>query len=131
MHAIRANPDGNAAWSVRSHSFLELQVQSTLTGRSDNRKQMGTPGALAKKEQAQSAQVYCETARRLLEEFGDAVSMMIYLHEQQFQAIMDADSDAARFDVLIHEANEARQNAKYAYLSHLHVHGCSIDRWKP
>jgi hypothetical protein len=28
---------------------------------------------------------------------------------------------------LIHEANEKKQNAKYAYLSHLHRHGCSAE----
>lgn len=83
-------------------------------------------GEAAKQQPVRKAQAYCGTARLLLEDFGNAVSVMIHLHEQQFQAIIDGDSDAARFDVLIHEANEARQNAKYAYLSHIHVHGCSI-----
>jgi hypothetical protein len=70
---------------------------------------------------------YCETARRLLDEFGDAVRAVVMLHEHQFVAIVDGDSNAGRFDVLIHEANEKKHNAKYAYLSHLHLHGCSKD----
>jgi hypothetical protein len=68
---------------------------------------------------------YCETARRLLDEFGEAVQAVVSLHEQQFHAIVEGDSDAGRFDVLIHAANERKQNAKYAYLNHLHVHGCA------
>lgn len=91
---------------------------------------MASPAQTTIKPQKQQSAVYCDTARCLLEDFGDAVSVTIHLHEQQFQAIMEGDSDAARFDVLIHEANEARQNAKYAYLSHIHVHGCSTDKWK-
>jgi hypothetical protein len=68
---------------------------------------------------------YCETARNLLDEFGNAVRALVVLHEQQFLAIIDGDPDAGRFDVLIHAANEVKQNAKYAYLSHIHLHGCS------
>ena len=73
---------------------------------------------------------YCDSARRLLEAFGEAVRRVIFVHEMQFHTILDGDADAGRFDVLIHEANEAREDAKYAYLSHLHVHGCSTDKWK-
>jgi len=68
---------------------------------------------------------YCDTARQLLESFGDTVQAVVSLHEQQFQAIVSGDANAGRFDVLIHEANERKQNAKYAYLNHLHHHGCA------
>jgi len=75
---------------------------------------------------------YCDTARQLLEAFGAAVQDVVSLHEQQFHAIVDGDSNAGRFDVLIHDANEKKQNAKYAYLNHLHHHGCSsIDDGNP
>ncbi|MDP9055394.1 MAG: hypothetical protein M3N93_14010, partial [Acidobacteriota bacterium] len=53
------------------------------------------------------------------------VQEVVSLHEQQFHAIVDGDSNAGRFDLLIHDANEKKQNAKYAYLNHLHRHGCS------
>ncbi len=75
--------------------------------------------------QSQRSTGYCETARQLLEAFGEAVQRVVSLHEQQFHAIVDSDPDAGRFDVLIHDANEKKQNAKYAYLNHLHRHGCA------
>jgi hypothetical protein len=67
---------------------------------------------------------YCEDARRLLDEFGDAVRDVVQLHELQFQAIVEGDPDCSRFDVLIHMANERKMAAKYAYLHHLEEHGC-------
>src|SRR5882724_2451883 len=69
--------------------------------------------------------VYCETARRLLDMFGEAVQAVLILHEQQFLAIVEGDSNASRFDLLIHDAMETKQTAKYAYLNHLDSHGCS------
>jgi hypothetical protein len=68
----------------------------------------------------------CETAKRLLDEYAEAVRGVIVLHEQQFLAIVEGDSEASRFDLLIHVSLERKQNAKYAYLSHLDVHGCSL-----
>jgi hypothetical protein len=68
---------------------------------------------------------FCETAKRLLDEFGTTVQAVLALHEQQFLAIVEGDSNAGRFDLLIHEALENKQNAKYAYLNHLDAHGCS------
>jgi hypothetical protein len=61
----------------------------------------------------------CNEAQRLLEAFGETVQELVKLHEQQFLAILDGDSDASRFDLLIHYANEKKQNAKYAYLQGL------------
>jgi hypothetical protein len=69
--------------------------------------------------------IYCEEARRLLEAFGEAVHELIKLHETQFLAIVEGDSNAGRFDLLAHDALERKQNAKYAYLEHLEAHGCS------
>jgi len=68
---------------------------------------------------------YCEVARRLLDAFGEAVQELVQLHEHQFLAIVDGDSDCSRFDALIHMANERKYKAKYSYLQHLETHGCS------
>ena len=68
---------------------------------------------------------YCEVARRLLDAFGEAVQELVQLHEHQFLAIVEGDSDCSRFDALIHMANERKYRAKYAYLQHLETHGCS------
>jgi hypothetical protein len=67
---------------------------------------------------------YCEEARRLLDIFGQAVKDLVQLHEFQFLAIVDGDSECNRFDVLIHVANERKLAAKYQYLQHVEVHGC-------
>ncbi len=78
-----------------------------------------------KNEVSHKPRGYCDTAKQLLEAFGEAVQQLVSLHELQFHAILEGDANAGRFDVLIHEANEKKQNAKYAYLNHLHRHGCS------
>jgi hypothetical protein len=50
---------------------------------------------------------------------------VITLHEDQFRAVLAGDEDSGRFDDLIHMANERKREAKYAYLHHLEIHGCS------
>jgi hypothetical protein len=67
----------------------------------------------------------CDAARILLQQFGEATRAAGELHREQFQAIVEGDANATRFDVLIHEVSERKQSAKYAYLAHLHQHGCS------
>ncbi len=86
-----------------------------------------TPRKLGKKAIGPSPESprYCDTARRLLDEFGQAVQQVLVLHEQQFLAIVEGDEQANRFDLLIHESLERKQDAKYAYLYHLGAHGCS------
>jgi CheY-like chemotaxis protein len=74
---------------------------------------------------APSRRFGCEEHNRLLDEFGTAVRQVIELHEQQFLAIMEDDSECHRFDLLIHMANEKKQRSKYAYLRHAEEHGCS------
>ena len=60
-----------------------------------------------------------------MNEFAAAVQELLQLHEVQFQAIIQDDPDFSRFDLLIHMANERKQQAKYNYLSHVESHGCS------
>ncbi len=76
---------------------------------------------------AQSQRAGCDEHRRLLDEFSVAVRELIELHEQQFRAIVDGDTECNRFDLLIHMANEKKQTAKYACLRHVEAHGCSIE----
>jgi hypothetical protein len=77
--------------------------------------------------QAQERAVYCEERRQLLDAFGAAVQDLVKLHEQQFLTLVEGDCSANRFDLLIHDANEKKQNAKYAYMAHLQQHGCSSN----
>ena len=78
------------------------------------------------KRQTDTPQIFCGEAKRLLDAFGVTIQALVKLHEQQFLAIVEGDSSANRFDLLIHDANEKKQNAKYAYLNHLELHGCSL-----
>jgi hypothetical protein len=77
--------------------------------------------------QAQERGIYCEQRRQLLDAFGAAVQDLVKLHEQQFLSVVEGDLTANRFDLLIHAANEKKQNAKYAYMAHLEQHGCSSN----
>lgn len=67
----------------------------------------------------------CEEHRRLLDDFAAAVHELVQLHEQQFKAMIDGDPESNRFDLLIHMANEKKQDAKYKYMHHVETHGCS------
>jgi CheY-like chemotaxis protein len=67
----------------------------------------------------------CQEHNRLLDDFGVAIRELLKLHEEQYQAIIEGDSESERFDLLIHVANERKQLAKYAYLRHVEAHGCS------
>jgi len=69
----------------------------------------------------------CTDQRRLLDAFGEAVHELLLLHEQQFLAIVAGDLDSHRFDLLIHMANEKKQQAKYAYLQHVETHPCAAN----
>ncbi len=77
------------------------------------------------KETATPRRPGCEEHNRLLDEFGAAVQELLKLHEGQFLAIVEGDTECHRFDILIHMANEKKQLAKYAYLRHVEAHGCS------
>lgn len=76
-------------------------------------------------KKAQSKMAGCSEQRHLLDAFGEAVHAVLLLHEQQFLAVVDGDVESHRFDLLIHMANERKQQAKYAYLHHVETHGCS------
>jgi hypothetical protein len=70
--------------------------------------------------------VFCAERKKLLAAYSQTVRELLQLHQQQFEAIVaEEEDDATRFDVLIHMANEKKQAAKYAYLKHLEIHGCS------
>jgi hypothetical protein len=69
--------------------------------------------------------VYCEETRHLLDLFGEAAQELLHLHKDQLLATIQGDPDSQRFDLMIHMANEKKQQAKYAYMRHLETHGCS------
>jgi hypothetical protein len=78
-----------------------------------------------KKIDDQSPQVwFCEEKYRLTLEFMAAVQELLDLQNRQTQAVISGDPDFSRLDVLIHIAAERKDQAKYAFLSHVEAHGC-------
>jgi hypothetical protein len=67
---------------------------------------------------------FCQEKRRLQQAFLNAVRELVEIEEQQSQAVIAGDADFARFDILIHMANEQKDNAKYAWISHVESHRC-------
>jgi hypothetical protein len=65
----------------------------------------------------------CLEKHRLLEVFTQAVHEIMLLQQQQVTDMVNND-DFSRFDVLLHLANERKEQAKYAYLQHVEEHGC-------
>lgn len=66
----------------------------------------------------------CQEQARWVVELLAAVQELNGLHDQQIRAILQADPEYARFDLLIHMATERKHQAKYAYISHVESHGC-------
>ena len=65
----------------------------------------------------------CVEHQRLMENIAAIAKELLALHHQQFEAAVHGDPDCIRFDLLIHMANERKQEAKYAYLRHVEEHG--------
>jgi hypothetical protein len=70
---------------------------------------------------------YCEEKNRLLQEFLDSVRQLLDLQNQQTKAVIDGDPDFARFDILLHVAQENKERAKYAWMAHVEQHHCEKD----
>jgi hypothetical protein len=67
---------------------------------------------------------FCEEKQSLIREFIAANHILLALHVQQTQAVIDDDSDFLRFDDLIHLAREKKEQAKYTLIAHLEAHHC-------
>jgi hypothetical protein len=61
----------------------------------------------------------CPSARALMRTFIAATHYMNELSEQQVMDALAGDDDFCRFDLLIYEASELRQNAKYALMRYV------------
>jgi CheY-like chemotaxis protein len=99
-----------------------LQVARTMTEAISRNVQVA--GSITKVS-APVNSLRCEEHRRLIEDFAATVKELLDFHQQQFEAAIQGDPESNRFDLLIHLANEKKQEAKYAYLRHVDAHGCS------
>ena len=67
---------------------------------------------------------FCEEKSRLLNEFLQATREVTASVIQQTQAVIEGDPDFARFDLLLHHAQEKKEQAKYAWIAHVESHHC-------
>ncbi|MBL8213184.1 MAG: hypothetical protein JNK87_20875 [Bryobacterales bacterium] len=72
--------------------------------------------------------VLCPECRVHLNAFVEAVREVMQLSQLQMDALLANEADPHRFDLLIHDASERKQNAKYAYLVHLDSHRGASQR---
>lgn len=73
----------------------------------------------------QNSQIaFCREKANLLDEFLGAVHEYNQIQAQQTRAVIDGDEDFNRFDLLLHFAQEKKEKAKYAWMTHIEQHGC-------
>ena len=66
----------------------------------------------------------CSERVRHMESFLQAIRELGALQTEQAKAVIQGDPDFARFDLLIHMANDKKDHAKYAWLLHVEQHHC-------
>ena len=71
---------------------------------------------------------FCREKNRLQNEFLKAIHELSTLQSQQIRAVIEGDEDFARFDVLLHLAQDQKDRAKYAWIAHIEQHGCHEGR---
>ncbi len=67
---------------------------------------------------------FCQEKNRLRQRFLEAIRDLNHLQSQQTQAVIDGDPDFARFDLLLHTAQERKDRVKYAWIAHVEKHHC-------
>jgi len=67
---------------------------------------------------------FCANKQRLLREFLNAIQELTAIQAQQTRAVIEGDDDFTRFDVLLHLAQERKDQAKYAWIAHVEGHRC-------
>ncbi len=67
---------------------------------------------------------FCAERQRLREALSEAMEQLVMIQDQQVAAVIGGGNDFARFDLLIHMAQERKNQAKDAYIVHAEQHGC-------
>lgn len=62
---------------------------------------------------------FSQERHRLAEEFLEAVHELNTIQSQQVRAVIEGDPDFSRFDILLHFAQQKKENAKYAWIGHV------------
>ena len=70
---------------------------------------------------------FCKEKYRLLDDFLNAVRELNRLQTLQTQAVIRGDRDFVRFDILMYDAQERKNAAKYAWIAHVEEHHCEEE----
>jgi hypothetical protein len=70
---------------------------------------------------------FCSERKCLIEAFLEAVHEIIALQNEQTQSVIDGDPEFSRFDLMLHFAQEKKDQAKYAWIAHVENHGCGKE----
>ena len=68
--------------------------------------------------------LFCPHKTRLQAQYLEAIRELMFLHREQTSAVIEDDPDFARFDVLIHIANQRKDARKYELVAHIDSHHC-------
>jgi hypothetical protein len=68
--------------------------------------------------------ILCAERTRLQEDFLEAIHELNSLQSHQVAAVIDGNTDACRFELLISLAQERKEQAKYAWIAHIEAHRC-------
>jgi hypothetical protein len=72
----------------------------------------------------QTAAMVCSDRVRFTQAFLQAIRELGVLQTEQARAVIEGDPEFSRFDLLIHMANQKKDDAKYALLLHIDQHHC-------
>jgi hypothetical protein len=67
---------------------------------------------------------FCAEKTRLQAGYLEGIRELMSLHNEQIAALIEGDADFARFDVLIHVANQWKDARKYELVAHIDSHHC-------
>jgi hypothetical protein len=67
---------------------------------------------------------FCEDKQRLLNLYLEVIRELVSLHDEQTKSVIGGDDDFTRFDVLIHVANQKKEQCKYTLMAHMEAHHC-------
>jgi hypothetical protein len=68
---------------------------------------------------------FCREKQRLTDQLLEAIHELTVLHDHQAQSVIDSDLDFPSFDILLHLAQEKKNDAKYAWIEHVELHRCA------
>ena len=80
--------------------------------------------SLGNPPKAETEVIFCERKAQLQDEFMRAIQELNLIQRQQVEAVITGDDDFSRFDLLLFDAQENKDKAKYELLAHIEHHGC-------